>query len=1084
MKKIMFLFVSLIITTSAFAQAPEWQWATQAGSTGFDNGKEIAIDVYGNSIVTGSFTETANFGTYTLTSSGNSDIFVAKMDVNGNWLWATNAGGTDDDSGNGIAIDATGNIYVTGYFMDTSTFGSNSLSSFGGGDIFVAKIDLNGNWLWVTQAGGTGFEQGLEISTDNTGNSYIVGYFFGTASFGSNSLSSFGGSDIFVAKIDFNGNWLWATCAIVTQNGYGHSIAIDSAGNSFVTGRFSETATFGSNSLTSSGLEDIFIAKMDIDGNWLWATQAGGTSNDNGNSITIDTAGNSYITGFFKGTAIFGLHSLITNTYSEIFVAKVDTNGNWQWATQAGGTNQDHGFGITTDDFGKSYVTGYFRGTATFGSHTIMNSGEDDIFVAKINTSGNWQWAIKAGGNEDDSGLGIAIDYYGNSYIIGYFEGIVSFGSNTLSSSGDRDIFVARLESDFEVNFIANPTSGFAPLEVEFTDLSVGNAISWEWDFNYDGVIDSYLQNPVFTYSEIGVYSVSLSVSDGFNTDTKIEENYITADGPTADFIADITIGYAPLNVSFTSESLGNIITWEWDFQNDGTIDSSEENPLWNYEESGLYSVSLTISDGINTDTETKVDYITVGEPIVAEFAAIPTEGLLPLDVQFTDLSTGGLPALMRESNNSKIVESDNSREIVSWEWDFNNDGIIDSYEQNPQWTYTEAGLYTVTLTVSDGSNTDTEIKIDYITVGEPIIADFEAVPLLGLAPLDVQFTDLSTGGIPALMRESNNSKIVKNDNSREIVSWEWDFNNDGTIDSYEQNPLFTYTEAGLYTVTLTVSDGSNTDTETKIDYISVLYPIADFEADSTFGYCPFEVQFTDLSTGSIISWEWDFNYDGVIDSYLQNPIYTYSEAGVYTVSLTVSDGIYEDTEIKEDYITVLEPLNADFEANVTSGDPPLEVQFTDLSTGNVSGWMWDFDNDGTIDSNEQNPIYVYDEVGVYTISLTVSDGISEDTEIKEDYITVISTGIHNGVIPLETLLYQNHPNPFNPVTNIQFDIKENETGILSIYNTKGQLIVSQQFVAGQHIFQYNASEQSSGVYLYNLKTNSFSKTNKMLLLK
>ena len=183
-------------------------------------------------------------------------------------------------------------------------------------------------------------------------------------------------------------------------------------------------------------------------------------------------------------------------------------------------------------------------------------------------------------------------------------------------------------------------------------------------------------------------------------------------------------------------------------------------------------------------------------------------------------------------------------------------------------------------------------------------------------------------------------------------------------------------------------------------------------------------------------------------------------------------------------FFNQLTPPEADFEADVTSGEAPLEVQFTDLSTLDVIEWMWDFDNDGTIDSNEQNPIYIYEEVGIYTVSLTVTNGYLEDTEIKEDYIEVTSTGAEHGIIPVETMLYQNHPNPFNPVTNIRFDIKENETGVLSIYNIKGQFIESHQFEAGQRNFQWDASNQASGVYFYKLQTESSTVNKKMLLLK
>ena len=533
---------------------------------------------------------------------------------------------------------------------------------------------------------------------------------------------------------------------------------------------------------------------------------------------------------------------------------------------------------------------------------------------------------------------------------------------------------------------------------------------------------------------------------------------------PNADFSADIITGISPLIVNFIDLStmglIGNPINeWFWDFNNDGTIDSYEQNPQWTYAEAGLYTVTLTISDGSYNDSETKADYITVWEPIVADFEAVPLIGLASLDVQFTDLSTGGLQTLVSEtkkSYNSKIVKNDNSRDIVSWEWDFDNDGTIDSYEQNPQWTYTEAGLYTVTLTVSDGSYTDTEIKIDYINVGEPIIADFEAVPLLGLAPLDVQFTDLSTGGLDALpdyvmstnrQTKERSEKMMYQYNSREITTWEWDFNNDGTIDSYEQNTQWTYTEAGLYTVTLTVSDGSNTGTETKVDYITVGEPIvADFEADPTLGSFPLYVQFTDLSTGGletlvketkklnntkviendnsrdIVSWEWDFDNNGVIDSYEQNPTHIYDYIGYYSVCLTVYDNINNsNTLTKEDYIFVNPDIEFSYQTDgvIESG---ISLLSEDILYCAASGdCVYRFNNSGQIEytlnvngdiksattitpdhnvyiaSTDYN-LYSFNSNGVSNTGWPLSLGAEATASVASDSVGNIYIGTQNGI--------------------------------------------------------------------------------------
>jgi len=389
-KSVLFSILFVVFYTALFAQIPDWQWTTQAGGNGGDRGYAIATDDNGNSFVTGLFSETATFGSHSLTSSGSCDIFVAKMDINGNWLWASKAGGSGGNSGYGIALDDNGNSYITGAFKDTATFGSYSLTSSGGYDIFIAKMDATGNWQWVAKAGGNDWDQGNSIAIDNNGNSYVTGRFRETATFSSYTLTSSGFNDIFVAKMDATGNWLWAAQVGGSDWDEGRGIAIDDNGNSYVTGSFMDTATFGSSSLISSGGRDVFVAKMDASGNWLWSTNAGGSDSEFCLGIAIDDNGNSYVTGYFWGIATFGSSSLISSGGHDVFVAKMDTTGNWLWAAQAGGSDSDDFiFDIATDDNGNSFVTGLFSETATFGSYSLTSNGDDDIFVAKMgnNTS-------------------------------------------------------------------------------------------------------------------------------------------------------------------------------------------------------------------------------------------------------------------------------------------------------------------------------------------------------------------------------------------------------------------------------------------------------------------------------------------------------------------------------------------------------------------------------------------------------------------------------------------------------------------------------------------------------------------------
>ncbi|MGH7967019.1 MAG: SBBP repeat-containing protein, partial [Candidatus Binatia bacterium] len=279
--------------------------------------------------------------------------------------WVTQAGGPLSDRGSGIAIDSNGNSYVTGDFEGSATFGlgepnqTTLIDSNGLGDIFVAKYDPSGALVWVTQAGGPGIDRGVSIAVDSSGNSYVRGVFRQTATFGAITLTSIDGSfDIFVAKYDPNGALVWVRQVGGPDIDAGRGIAVDSSGNSYVVGSFLGTTSFGGIMLTSAGPGDIFVAKYNSSGTLVWVRQAGGTGLDNGVGIAVDSSGNSYVTGFFEGTASFGATMLTSAGLEDIVVAKYDPNGTLVWARRAGGTLSDESRGIAVDSSGNSYVTG------------------------------------------------------------------------------------------------------------------------------------------------------------------------------------------------------------------------------------------------------------------------------------------------------------------------------------------------------------------------------------------------------------------------------------------------------------------------------------------------------------------------------------------------------------------------------------------------------------------------------------------------------------------------------------------------------------------------------------------------------
>ncbi|MDD1728439.1 MAG: PKD domain-containing protein [Methanospirillum sp.] len=571
-----------------------------------------------------------------------------------------------------------------------------------------------------------------------------------------------------------------------------------------------------------------------------------------------------------------------------------------------------------------------------------------------------------------------------------------------LSAGGSPSGIVA----DFE----GTPTSGNAPLTVKFTDKSMGNPTMWMWDFG-DGPIPmdvscsgdgcNNIANPTHTYSTPGTYTVKLTASSQTSgSSVKEKTGYITVSGsgagPKASFTVDKRSGPKPLTVQFTDTSSGSPTMWMWDF-GDGTNDTVA-SPCHTYQQAGIYSVQLTASNQQGTDKKVEKEFISVtGDipPPVAMFEGTPVSGSAPLTVQFKDLSLGP---------------------PTSYYWDFGDATISD--QANPAHTYSGPGSYTVSLTVTNSGGSHTTKRENYILVGGSggVVADFEAAPTSGAAPLTVKFSDKSTGS-PTM--------------------WNWDFGDDVVIPMDADascsgggcnniaNPTHTYSKPGTYTVKLTASSQTGgSSTKVREGYIVVSQSggvVADFEAAPTNGAAPLTVKFSDKSTGSPTMWMWDFGDDVVIPmdanascsgggcNNIANPTHTYSKPGTYTVKLTASSQTGgSSTKVREGYIIVSQSggVVADFEAAPTNGAAPLTVKFSDKSTGSPTMWNWDFGDDVVIPmdadascsggscNNIANPTHTYSKPGTYTVKLTASSQTGgSSTKVREGYIIVSQSG-------------------------------------------------------------------------------------------
>jgi hypothetical protein len=504
-----FISVSAQFDQYCLAQTPDWSWAKGMGGSGMDISNGIARDSYGNLYIAGYFQgDTLTLGAFTLLNPEgypSTEIFIAKLDSLGNVLWAKNARGTSYDECFGIAVDPSGDIYITGWFASpTLSFSDSTLTNAGGHDVFVAKYDPSGNVLWAKQGAGSAYEEGQCLATDPAGNIYVMGRFQGTTTFGDTTLTAEGVWDVFLVKYSPSGDVVWAKREGGNGDDAGYGISTDLAGNIYATGSFySDSIRFGNTTLKNSGhmgSTDFFVVKYYASGEVSWARNADCYESDAGYGVTSDTRGNVYVVGQFNYSAMrFGDQYLSIGTGNNVFIVKYDSSGTALWARGTGGDQfQNLAREVRTDAADGVYIAGWFRSpTISFGATTLQSAGYSDLFVAKYNASGDALWAKSAGGASADEIDGMTIDSGGNLYLTGIYGSQIGFEEDTLVYSGVYDIFVAKLAG--LLTGIPEASSPLAP-----TSFSLQQ--NYPNPFNPKTVI-SY-QLPVVSNVRLGVYDL------------------------------------------------------------------------------------------------------------------------------------------------------------------------------------------------------------------------------------------------------------------------------------------------------------------------------------------------------------------------------------------------------------------------------------------------------------------------------------------------------------------------------------------------------------------------------------------------
>lgn len=980
--------------------------------------------------------------------------------------YSTYLGGTLQDFGMDIAMDTAGNAYVVGhtYSCDfpirnqidiTSPIIYNGTTCHDSLDVFVTKISNpaggNASIVWSTYIGGENADFGAGIAVDSMTDVYITGWTFSsdfpTVLQIQNGARLHGSSDAFVMKIMADGTNLWYSSFLggnfVDE---GHDIAVDSIGAAFITGKtvgnspykkveenFPVTANaYQTSPNTNAVMGDAFASKISPTGNSLeYSTYISGNDQDSGNGIAVDGQGMAYIVGTTTSD------NLVPSTVpgyqktrkggQDAFLFKMNFVASSPpiYATYLGGaTGYDYGEAVAVDQDFSAYVTGATASTdfpnTTYAKQRTKGWPYDyfdkDAFVTRFSADGtSLEYSTYLGGSSNEWAYGIAVDEYRRAFVTGYTksESFPKYDSiKTVTNSGDQDGFLT----------CVNPTGSDWVYSTVFggyrDETSHGVAVS---DDGNTTVVTGWTDSPSILdlVSGTNCGNNCFPVVNWINNETVYWHPYIggnfSGEGSASfdafvmkfgkssllpSFTPNETCGNAPLTILFTdtSSASANIVSRVWNF-GDGNITSfgsAARNVVHTYTNPGTYTATLRLISSSGSAISSPATIIACNPWVSANYSIDGANmSRVPINLTWHTAYT-----FRGRANFTPAM----------WDWNF-DDSSANVTGQVVSRAFSTQRIYNVTMTARTGGCCDNASIRYTIRAVAPPFAEFNNTTVRTICPGDsVSFADNS----------------YDDANYGPPESWLWDFGDGGT--STEQNPTHQYLHSGLYTVSLTVSNVAGTSLpEIKEDFVLVRgEAVAGFDADNKTGYAPLLVNFTDLSTGYVSDWRWDFG-DGNITEHEKNVSHTYYDPGRYYVNLTVWDGCGGvDFSNRTEYITVNANINPIINMgrfpsptlqNKTNGTSPLPVYFQGNTTGGflIDEFWWDY-GDGNVTSHRTRGLYwpadnswvntshTYYALGDYTPVLNVINntwpGTATSGHQYDDYIGVYCPLIANFTAP------------------------------------------------------------------------------------
>lgn len=446
-----FLFICFLI--AGYSQQASFDWAIQCNNppNTTDTKTVLATGEDNSFYIAGEFVDTAVFDKDSLVSAGGTDVFLVKNNSQGSPEWTVLIGAEDYDYVQAIRAIPEVGVCMAGYFYGTTRIGTDTYSSFGSQDIFIACFDQQGNFTWSRRAGGLSADYVSSMDIDQDDNIVVAGYFYGDLDFGDTILHASAGLDTYIAKFSSAGELLWAMAAGGSSSDQLRSVSIDPEGNIFFTGSFYYDFTIADTTISTANPVGGFVAELDPEGNLIRIMQIEGTYLTPDIFVETDNGGNFYLAGNFSEDIWLGDSNFVAGPFNQdIFTAKCSADGQFVWASHATGRSSDQLMGIGTDIYNNLYLTGHFLDTISFGQLMIpykLCCGSREIFLVNYDFNGKVQWGKQITGPRANV-QSMCIDETGDIRLSGLFTDTLAFDAIDLSSISAYRTYITNVDAE------------------------------------------------------------------------------------------------------------------------------------------------------------------------------------------------------------------------------------------------------------------------------------------------------------------------------------------------------------------------------------------------------------------------------------------------------------------------------------------------------------------------------------------------------------------------------------------------------------------------------------------------------------